>query len=132
MEEGLEERFERHDLYAEAIRAGLAALGFGFFTEPDFLAPTLSVVRYPDGVDDKAFRAGLGRERRRRRRRLGPDRGRRLPHGPHGQPDLGPGPVRPRRRGEDPRGHGPGGRAGDGTPGRRRRPQSPLGGPVHP
>jgi alanine-glyoxylate transaminase/serine-glyoxylate transaminase/serine-pyruvate transaminase len=59
VEEGLEERFERHDLHAEAIRAGLAALGFGFFTEPDFLAPTLSVVRYPDGVDDKAFRAGL-------------------------------------------------------------------------
>jgi aspartate aminotransferase-like enzyme len=60
MEEGLEERFERHDLYAEAIRAGLAALGFGFFTDPDFLASTLSVVRYPDGIDDKAFRAGLG------------------------------------------------------------------------
>ncbi len=59
VEEGLEERFERHDLYAEAIRTGLAALGFGFFTDPDFLASTLSVVRYPDGVDDKAFRAGL-------------------------------------------------------------------------
>ncbi|MBN2265344.1 MAG: alanine--glyoxylate aminotransferase family protein [Candidatus Aminicenantes bacterium] len=59
LEEGLEERFERHDLYAEAIRAGLDALGFAFFTEPDFLAPTLSVVRYPEGVDDAAFRAGL-------------------------------------------------------------------------
>ena len=59
LEEGVEERFERHDLYAEAIRAGLAALGFGFFTDPDYLAATLSVVRYPDGVDDKAFRAGL-------------------------------------------------------------------------
>ncbi len=59
LEEGLEERFERHALYAEAIRAGLAALGFTFFTDPDFLASTLSVVRYPDGVDDKAFRARL-------------------------------------------------------------------------
>ncbi len=59
LEEGVEERFERHDLHAEAIRAGLAALGFGFFTDPDYLAATLSVVRYPDGVDDKAFRAGL-------------------------------------------------------------------------
>ena len=59
LEEGVEERFERHDLYAEAIRAGLAALGFGFFTDPDYLAATLSVVRYPDGVDDKTFRAGL-------------------------------------------------------------------------
>jgi len=59
IEEGIEERFERHDLFAGAIRAGLAALGFSFFTDPRFEASTLSVVRYPDGVEDKAFRAGL-------------------------------------------------------------------------
>jgi len=59
LEEGVEERFERHALHAEAIRAGLAALGFTFFTDPSFLASTLSVVRYPDGLDDKAFRATL-------------------------------------------------------------------------
>jgi aspartate aminotransferase-like enzyme len=33
LEEGIEERFERHDLHARAIRAGLAALGFTFFTD---------------------------------------------------------------------------------------------------
>jgi len=59
LDEGLDERFERHDLYAEAIRAGLAALGFAFYTDPRFMAPTLSVVLYPEGVDDRAFRAGL-------------------------------------------------------------------------
>ncbi len=59
LEEGMEDRFERHDLFAAAIRAGLAALGFSFFTDPSFEASTLSVVRYPDGVEDKAFRAGL-------------------------------------------------------------------------
>jgi aspartate aminotransferase-like enzyme len=59
IEEGIEERFERHDLYAEAIRAGLAALGFTFFTDPSFMASTLSVIRYPQGVDDRSFRAGL-------------------------------------------------------------------------
>ncbi len=59
IEEGIEERFERHDLFAEAIRAGLATLGFSFFTDPRFEASTLSVVRYPDGVEDKAFRSGL-------------------------------------------------------------------------
>lgn len=59
LEEGLEERFERHALFAEAIRAGLAALGFTFFTDPRFLAPTLSVVRYPEGVEDRTFRARL-------------------------------------------------------------------------
>jgi alanine-glyoxylate transaminase/serine-glyoxylate transaminase/serine-pyruvate transaminase len=56
MEEGLEARFRRHDLFARAIRTGLAALGFGFFTDPGHLASTLSVVSYPEGVDDKAFR----------------------------------------------------------------------------
>ena len=59
MEEGMEARFKRHDLYARAIRAGLAALGFGFFTDARFPASTLSVVLYPDGVDDKAFRTTL-------------------------------------------------------------------------
>lgn len=59
LEEGLEERFERHELFASALRAGLAALGFTLFTDPRFLAPTLSVVRYPEGLEDKAFRAGL-------------------------------------------------------------------------
>ena len=59
MEEGMEARFARHDLFARAIRAGLTALGFGFFTDPRFLAATLSVAVYPPGVEDKAFRAGL-------------------------------------------------------------------------
>ncbi len=59
LEEGLEARFRRHELQAGAIRAGLAALGFTFFTAPAFLASTLSVVSYPDGVDDKAFRRAL-------------------------------------------------------------------------
>jgi aspartate aminotransferase-like enzyme len=58
LEEGMEARFTRHALYAEAIRAGLVAFGFTFFTHRDCWADTLSVVRYPEGVDDKAFRAG--------------------------------------------------------------------------
>jgi alanine-glyoxylate transaminase/serine-glyoxylate transaminase/serine-pyruvate transaminase len=59
IEEGIEDRFERHDLYADALRSGLAALGFSFFTDPNYRAATLSVVRYPDGVADKAFRSSL-------------------------------------------------------------------------
>ena len=58
-EEGMEARFARHDLLARAMRAGLAALGFGFFTAPAFLASTLSVAAYPEGLDDKAFRSTL-------------------------------------------------------------------------
>jgi aspartate aminotransferase-like enzyme len=58
LEEGLERRFARHNRYARGIRAGLEALGFSFFTEKPFLADTLSVVNYPPGVEDKAFRIG--------------------------------------------------------------------------
>jgi len=61
LEEGMEARFERHRTIGLAVRSGLRALGFGIFTEPEFLADTLSVVRYPEGVDDKAFRAGYAR-----------------------------------------------------------------------
>ena len=56
MEEGLPARFARHALNARAIRAGLARLGFSLFTGEDFLASTLSVVRYPEGIDDAVFR----------------------------------------------------------------------------
>jgi alanine-glyoxylate transaminase/serine-glyoxylate transaminase/serine-pyruvate transaminase len=59
LEEGLERRFRRHDLFARSIRAGLGALGFGFFTDPAFYASTMSVPTYPAGVEDKAFRAAL-------------------------------------------------------------------------
>jgi aspartate aminotransferase-like enzyme len=58
-EEGLETRFRRHDLFARSIRAGLGALGFGFFTDPKFYASTLSVPVYPAGVEDKTFRKSL-------------------------------------------------------------------------
>ena len=59
LEEGLEARFRRHELQARALRAGLSALGFTFFTAAPFMSSTLSVVAYPDGVDDRAFRVGL-------------------------------------------------------------------------
>jgi len=59
MEEGMEARFRRHVLFARAIRAGLATLGFGFLTDGRFMASTLSVISYPAGVDDKAFRTTL-------------------------------------------------------------------------
>jgi alanine-glyoxylate transaminase/serine-glyoxylate transaminase/serine-pyruvate transaminase len=59
LEEGLEARFARHERTGRAVRAGLAALGFTFLTDPRSLAATLSVPRYPEAVDDAAFRAGL-------------------------------------------------------------------------
>ena len=57
LEEGMEQRFLRHSRYARAIRAAMEELGFAPYTDRRFLADTLSVVKYPPGVEDKAFRS---------------------------------------------------------------------------
>lgn len=59
LEEGMEARFARHRKTGLAIRAALEALGFTFFTEKAYFADTLSVVIYPEGIEDKAFRSTL-------------------------------------------------------------------------
>jgi alanine-glyoxylate transaminase/serine-glyoxylate transaminase/serine-pyruvate transaminase len=56
LNEGMENRFARHNRVAQTIRAGLSDLGFSFVPEDPYLADTLSVVRYPDGIDDRIFR----------------------------------------------------------------------------
>ncbi len=55
--DGMPERFLRQERLARSIRAGLDVFGWTLFTEPAFQAPTLSVVRYPAGLDDADFRA---------------------------------------------------------------------------
>jgi aspartate aminotransferase-like enzyme len=55
-EEGLPARFERHKRIGRAVRAGLDALELSFVTDPGCRADTLSVVRYPTGIEDPAFR----------------------------------------------------------------------------
>lgn len=57
--EGLDTRFARHGRLAGLLRAGMAELGFHPMTDPEFLAPTLSVLGLPDGVDDVALRSGM-------------------------------------------------------------------------
>lgn len=59
MEEGLEARYARHELIGRSMRAGLAALGLEPVTNKEALAPTLSVIKYPQGIDDAAFRAKM-------------------------------------------------------------------------
>lgn len=56
LEEGLDARFARHARIGAAFRAGLAAAGLRLFTDPACRADTLSVVLYPEGVEDGAFR----------------------------------------------------------------------------
>ncbi len=58
-EEGLEERFLRHERNAKSLQAGLEALGLQLFAEKDHRLPTLTSVLVPDGVDDSKIRGAL-------------------------------------------------------------------------
>lgn len=57
LEEGMAARFDRHRRVGRAVRAAFKELGFALFTEEPFLADTLSVIRYPAGLEDKPFRS---------------------------------------------------------------------------
>jgi len=59
LEEGMESRFARHSRVAQTIRTALLEFGFSFVPDDPYLADTLSVVRYPEGVGDEIFRKTL-------------------------------------------------------------------------
>jgi alanine-glyoxylate transaminase/serine-glyoxylate transaminase/serine-pyruvate transaminase len=62
VEEGLDDRFARHALNAEALKAGLRAMGVGVVTAEGHQLPPLTCARIPEGVDDLAVRQRLLRE----------------------------------------------------------------------
>lgn len=53
-EEGLAERWARHQANAELLWAGLADLGLDCHVEHQYRLPSLTTVRIPEGVDGKA------------------------------------------------------------------------------
>lgn len=55
-EEGLENRYARHEKNAKAMREALKALGFKILAQEGYEACTLSNVLYMDGLDDLTFR----------------------------------------------------------------------------
>ena len=57
--EGLPARFARHQRLAERLRGAMAGLGFEPLTDAAALAPTLSVLAVPSGVDDTRLRARM-------------------------------------------------------------------------
>jgi aspartate aminotransferase-like enzyme len=59
--EGPEAVFLRHEVCAAATRAGLAALGFDLFADPDHASRTVTCARVPDGLDWKAFNGEVKR-----------------------------------------------------------------------
>jgi alanine-glyoxylate transaminase/serine-glyoxylate transaminase/serine-pyruvate transaminase len=59
LEEGLEARYARHREQARALYRGLEALGLEPSVDEAVRLPPLTLVRIPDGVDDRAVRAEL-------------------------------------------------------------------------
>jgi alanine-glyoxylate transaminase/serine-glyoxylate transaminase/serine-pyruvate transaminase len=58
-EEGLEARWERHELNHRALVAGVEAMGLQMNVAPEHRLWSLNAVRVPDGVDDARVRARL-------------------------------------------------------------------------
>ena len=59
MEEGLENRIQRHARSAAALRAGLEALGMDLLPDPDHLLNPLTAILVPDGIEDAVVRRTL-------------------------------------------------------------------------
>jgi aspartate aminotransferase-like enzyme len=59
LDEGLAHRFRRHAVAADALRAGLAAVGLEMFPDPVILSNTVSCVRTPKGVEPGAVVARM-------------------------------------------------------------------------
>jgi alanine-glyoxylate transaminase/serine-glyoxylate transaminase/serine-pyruvate transaminase len=58
-EEGLEERFARHELHQRALAAGIEALEIDFFGNPAYRLPTVLAVRPPEGINEARVRSEL-------------------------------------------------------------------------
>jgi aspartate aminotransferase-like enzyme len=54
--EGLQKRWRRHQVVADAMRTGMETMGLRIFTEEKFRANTLSVFEVPEGVSDADLR----------------------------------------------------------------------------
>ena len=59
LEEGLENRYARHREQADALHRGFQELGLELLVEESVRLPPLTLVRIPDGVDDRTVRATL-------------------------------------------------------------------------
>jgi aspartate aminotransferase-like enzyme len=56
LEEGLENRFKRHHVLAEALRTAIYELNLQLVADRRHAADTVTAVYYPRGVEDKVFR----------------------------------------------------------------------------
>jgi len=59
LEEGLEARYARHQCNADALKAGLTAMGLKLVAQEGYRAPMLTTVAIPDGISDANIRKTL-------------------------------------------------------------------------
>ena len=59
MEEGIDNRINRHARTAEALRAGLQAMGLELLADPSYRLNPLTTVVIPEGITDTAVRGSL-------------------------------------------------------------------------
>ncbi len=63
LREGLEERFKRHALIAQAFREAVKSMGLNIVPfKEEYAANTVTAIYYPEGVEDKVFRSEMRRE----------------------------------------------------------------------
>lgn len=60
--EGLDNRFRRHHVMAEAFRKAIDALSLRIVAEDGYAADTVTAVYYPKDVEDQAFRSEVARK----------------------------------------------------------------------
>jgi len=58
-EEGIENSWARHDKNHQALKAGIEAMGLGFFVDEAHRLPQLNAVTLPEGIDEAAVRSTL-------------------------------------------------------------------------
>ncbi|PPA70345.1 pyridoxal-phosphate-dependent aminotransferase family protein [Jeotgalibacillus proteolyticus] len=59
LNEGLEERFERHRYHEKALTAGIKAMGLELFGDPNAKLPVVTCIKIPEGVDGEEVRRVL-------------------------------------------------------------------------
>jgi alanine-glyoxylate transaminase / serine-glyoxylate transaminase / serine-pyruvate transaminase len=62
LDEGMENRYKRHEAYGKAVRAALSVYGMKAIASETAAAATLSCILYPEGMDDASFRAALAKK----------------------------------------------------------------------
>jgi aspartate aminotransferase-like enzyme len=58
-EEGLEARFKRHEICANAMYAAVEAMGLEAYARKQVRSNTVIAIKYPSAIDDKKFRGSL-------------------------------------------------------------------------